>query len=279
MDEGTLENIAEFICGDDTQNHPVYRSGYKITQFFERAGLPQFVHDGSTRNQWVLERLKECDTGQLELVLKRLASPVEYGGDEKEIETGLRQLNTILRAENMKIRIDGVEPKIEKITADFSGDGGGTKDSNLIPSPDFLSLGLKPELVESLENRWEEAQRCDKAGAHLAAIIMMGSILEGLLLGVFEQHPKTVNKGRRGPHKKFSDWKLAEMIDVAHRVGWFNLHVQSFSHALRDFRNLIHPSHQVQRGTYPDADTCSVSWGVVQAVVNALVSKNLQDAP
>lgn len=279
MDEGTLEYIAEFICGDDTRNHPVYRSGYKITKFFEQAGLPQFVHDGSTRKQWVLERLEECDTGQLELVLKRLASPLEYGGDTKKIETGLRQLNTILRAENIQIRIDGVEPKLKKITADFSGDGGGTKDSNLIPSPDFLSLGLKPELVESLKKRWEEAQRCDKAGAHLSAIIMMGSILEGLLLGVFEQDPETANKGRRGPPKKFSDWKLAEMIDVARQGGWFDLDVQKFSHALRDFRNLIHPSHQVQQKTYPDADTCRISWEVVQAAVNDLVSKNQQDAP
>lgn len=39
MDEGTLESIAEFICGDDRQNHPVYRSGNEITQFFQRAGL------------------------------------------------------------------------------------------------------------------------------------------------------------------------------------------------------------------------------------------------
>ena len=279
MDEGTLEYIAEFICGDDTQNHPVYRSGYKITQFFEQAGLPRFVHERSSRKQWVFERLKECDTGQLELVLKRLASPFEYGGDTKKIETGLRQLNTILRAENMKIRIDGVEPKLEKITADFSGDGEGTKDSNLIPSPDFLSLGLKPELVESLKNRWEEAQRCDKAGAHLSAIIMMGSILEGLLLGVFEQDPKTANKCRSAPRKNFSDWKLAEMIDVAHQGGWFGSHVQKFSHVLRDFRNFIHPSHQVQQKTYPDADTCSISWKVVQAAVNGLISKNQQDAP
>ena len=278
MDEGTLESIAEFICGDDKQKHPVYRRGYEITQFFKRAGLPQFVHDGSSRKPWVLERLKECNAEQLELVLKRLASPVEYGGDKGKIETGLGQLNTILRVENKKIRIDGVKPKLEEINADFSGDGGGTTDSDLIPSPDFSSLKLHPKLVKSLKNRWEEAQRCDKAGAHLSAIIMMGSILEGLLLGVFQRYPEKAHKCPSAPKKRFSDWKLTEMINVAYGVGWFDPGVQKFSLALRNFRNLIHPSQELKKDTYPDADTCRISWEVVQAAINDLVSK-LQDAP
>jgi len=31
------------------------------------------------------------------------------------------------------------------------------------------------------------------------------------------------------------------MIDVAHNVGWLGMDVRQFSHALRGFRNLIHP--------------------------------------
>ena len=44
MDESTLREIAKFICGD-ARSHPVYRSGYELTEFFQRAGLPQFVHE------------------------------------------------------------------------------------------------------------------------------------------------------------------------------------------------------------------------------------------
>lgn len=280
LDESTLEQIARFICGDDRRSHPMYRSGYELTEFFQRAGLPQFVHDGTTRPLWVLETLKACTREQLALVFKRLASPFEYGGNQKKIKTALKQLNTIFYFEEFKIILDGNEPKFEKITIDFSDDGEIAKDMKLVSSPDFLSIGLKPEIDEILKDRWNEAQRCGTVGAYLSAIIIMGSILEGLLLGIFQQNPAEVNKCASAPKdqntnkvKKFSDWKLTEMIDVALQIGWFNPDVQKVSHALRDFRNLIHPYHQMNTGIYPDADTYQISWSVVQAAVNALVSK------
>lgn len=110
MDESTLNKIAEFICG-----YP-YRSGHELTKFFQRAGLPQFVHDGSTRRLWVLETLKKCEKEQLALVFKRLASPFEYGGNQQQIRIALKQLNTIFYFEEFKIVLDGNEPKFEKIT-------------------------------------------------------------------------------------------------------------------------------------------------------------------
>lgn len=110
MDESTLDKIAEFICGDKSI-YPEYQSSSKITSFFERAGLPQFVHDGTTRQLWVLERLKECNREQLATVLKRLASPKEYGGDREKIKTALTQLNEIFYVEGFKIKLEGSEPK------------------------------------------------------------------------------------------------------------------------------------------------------------------------
>lgn len=54
MDESTLDKIAKLICGNG-EHYPVYRSSSYLTAFFARAGLPRFVHDGSTRQRWVLE--------------------------------------------------------------------------------------------------------------------------------------------------------------------------------------------------------------------------------
>lgn len=48
------------VCGD-ADLFP-YRSSSYITSYFERCGLP-FVHDGSTRKWWVLERLTELNLG------------------------------------------------------------------------------------------------------------------------------------------------------------------------------------------------------------------------
>ena len=44
---GWFKQLAEFICGDDKETAPLYRSSSMLTRFFETAGLPRFIHDGS----------------------------------------------------------------------------------------------------------------------------------------------------------------------------------------------------------------------------------------
>lgn len=70
--------------------------------------------------------------------------------------------------------------------------------------------------------------------------------------------------------KRFSDWSLSEMINVAHDLDWIDLDVKKFCHALRAFRNLIHPYEQWVSRSNPDRDTCEISWLVVQAAANDL---------
>lgn len=57
----TLMALAEMICGNGRIDETafVYRSSSYLTRFFEDAELEQYVHDGSTRNYWVADRLKE----------------------------------------------------------------------------------------------------------------------------------------------------------------------------------------------------------------------------
>ena len=62
------------------------------------------------------------------------------------------------------------------------------------------------------------------------------------------------------------------MIEVGHEVGWIQLDVKKFSHALRDFRNIIHPYQQLAVRTNPDLDTCKISWLVVQAACNDIAN-------
>jgi hypothetical protein len=275
MDDTTLDKFAEIICGDNGEQYPEYRSSSKLTAFFVRAGLPRFVHDGSTRQRWVLSCLKDCSREELAKVLKRLASPKEYAGNKEKIHLALKALNEATYVEGFSIKLEGLEPKFEKIEISF--DTEASAELRPLPPPDFINLDLEAGIGEILQSRWTEAQRCVDAEAFLASIIMMGSLLEGLLLGICQKKPSEVNTcssapkdGKIGKVKKFHEWNLAEMIDVAHQLGWLGLDVKKFSHVLREFRNLIHPyEHMVSRAN-PDKDTCSISWLVVQAAVNDL---------
>lgn len=76
MEQKTLEQIAEFICGTDEEIYPQRRSSSQLTGFFHQVGLP-INHDDSTRAKWVFEKLNGLDRHQMADVLRRLVSPKE----------------------------------------------------------------------------------------------------------------------------------------------------------------------------------------------------------
>ncbi|HOI37373.1 MAG TPA: hypothetical protein PLF11_08325 [Bacillota bacterium] len=146
---------------------------------------------------------------------------------------------------------------------------------------DFGAVSLKnvpvdPQLLPILQSRAQEASRCLQNGAPLAAIFLCGSILEGLLLDVACARPKEFNQAPNSPKDKigkvkaFQDWRLAELIDVACTVGCLTLDVKEFSHALRDFRNYIHPREQMCSQFNPDKHTAEICHQVLKAAIACL---------
>lgn len=138
-----------------------------------------------------------------------------------------------------------------------------------------VSIGNVPiesNMVPVLESRLVEAQSC-LSSAPLATIILCGSILEGLLLGVAQQEPRRFNqsssapKGKDGKVKPFYEWSLAQFIDVGHGLGLLKLDVKKFSHELRDFRNYIHPYQQVASRFSPDKHTAEICLQVLKAAI------------
>ena len=57
-------------------------------------------------------------------------------------------------------------------------------------------------------------------------------------------------------------------------LGFLKEDVKKFSHALRDFRNYIHPYQQAASGFNPDIHTAKICWQVLKAAIFQL-SKNI----
>lgn len=278
MDAVTKEKIAEFICGDGATNgsakYPVYRSSTHLTKFFQDIGI-NVIHDGSTRKWWVLSVLNTLNPSDFVKVTLRLASPKLYGGDRNHIQIALSTLNEILAVEGFKVILNGIEPHMIRAKAnyDFSEKTKEERELRPLPPPDFDKLNLEYGISQILKKRWDEIQKCIDNKATLSAVIMMGSLLEGFLLGIMQRKPQLANVAQNSPRrddkvKHFAEWSLNDMIEVAHEIGWIQLDVKKFSHALREFRNIIHPYQQLALNTYPDIDTCKISWLVVQAACN-----------
>ncbi len=174
--------------------------------------------------------------------------------------------------------------KCEKIVARLSGDRGPVKATESVDSflhqeftiPNLNKLPVEPQVANIIAERLEEARKALAAGASLSVIFLCGSVLEGVLLGVAQQHPAQFNratssaKTSEGKVKPFHEWSLAQLIDTGHEVGLLGLDVKKFSHGLRDFRNYIHPYEQMASRFTPDQHTARVCIQVLKAALAGL---------
>lgn len=147
---------------------------------------------------------------------------------------------------------------------------------DLTPLPDRERLRfLSDELEEVVRLRWVEAQTCMHAQSHTAAIVMMGSVLEGLLTARI-RFDDTARAAARAPKRRDgalvdpSRWKLAEMIDVALELGWLKPGRAKFGHEIRELRNTVHPWHDASIRIRVDQASCRTAWAALRACVDDL---------
>lgn len=146
-------------------------------------------------------------------------------------------------------------------------------------APDLSKLtGSIPGLQACLEQRWLEAQRCVHAKAYLAAVVMMGSVLEGLLLARAQMEVGKAYQAKAAPRRKdgsnvaINDWNLSQLLDVAVELGWIKTDRGAFGHALRSSRNVVHPWVEVSTRASFDDGTARTSWSVLNSAVDDLLA-------
>jgi hypothetical protein len=174
--------------------------------------------------------------------------------------------------------------KCEKVVARLTGDSECAKNTETVDSflhqefivPNLNRLPVEPQVALIIAERLEEARKALSSGASLSVIFLCGSVLEGVLLGVAQQHPAQFNratssaKTSEGKVKPFHEWSLAQLIDTGHEVGLLGLDIKKFSHGLRDFRNYIHPYEQMASRFTPDQHTAKVCFQVLKAALAGL---------
>jgi hypothetical protein len=137
-------------------------------------------------------------------------------------------------------------------------------------------LGLDAVVGDILKQRVDEIRKCLTARAPLAVIFLCGSTLEGILLGIASARAKEFNqsalspKDKLGKVKQFQEWTLNDFINVARDLNLVGEDVKKFGHALRDFRNYIHPFQQMSSKFNPDQHTAKICWQVLQAAITQL---------
>jgi len=141
------------------------------------------------------------------------------------------------------------------------------------------NLKIDSSVISILDLRITEINNAIKTKSALSCIILCGSVLEGILLGIASSKAKEFNQCESSPKNKeskvlqFNDWSLSNFIDVAHKLGLLGLDVKKYSHSLRDFRNYIHPYEQMSSNFNPDIETAKISFQVLKAAITDLSKK------
>jgi hypothetical protein len=142
-------------------------------------------------------------------------------------------------------------------------------------------LAIDVEIIDILNLRINEIRKSIISESPLTCIILCGSVLEGILFGVASTNMEKFNKCEASPRNKisnkplpFNKWTLSNFIDVSFKLQLIDLDVMKYSHALRDFRNYIHPYQQKVSKFNPDIETAKISWQVLKAAISDL-TRNL----
>ncbi len=144
----------------------------------------------------------------------------------------------------------------------------------------FSKLTFDAKLCENIASRWSEMNVCANSGAYLAAIILLGSILEGLLLAKLQEKIKVAmtatrapKEGKTGTTKKLNEWSLQDYITVSVDLEHIPRSVEKHLHELRDSRNLVHPNKQIISNIIADESLYRISREVIETVIDALIKK------
>ncbi|NUQ53078.1 MAG: hypothetical protein HUU19_10330 [Phycisphaerales bacterium] len=146
--------------------------------------------------------------------------------------------------------------------------------------PDFSPLVGNQDMRDILTRRWHECCKCVAANAHLAAIVMMGGLLEALFVARANKMPdkKPLISAAAAPKDKatgrvqnYQDWMLDSYIKVAHELRWITESAKDVADVLKEYRNYIHPEKERRHGVVLALNDSSMFWQVTKALARQLL--------
>lgn len=285
LSKKTLEKLRDIINGDGT---PGYRTGPELVSFFNSLGFRGTYQAGfPSRKMYTDVKLHEINgTPELDKCIKNAFAVIDFKDRIEELDLLISNFNQYLAFDKWKVVRDNdiiTFKRPDKVVV-----ASGKSMNTDIKEDEFLKkifsfnvdlLGLESEVNKIITVRIKEAEACIKVEASLASILLIGSVMEGIFLGMTSIYSQQFNQAHSAPKEKdtgkvrsFTDWSLNNYIDVAHELGMLKLDVKKFSHVIRDFRNYIHPYMQMRSQFFPDKQTALICLQVLKAAISQIGS-------
>jgi hypothetical protein len=142
-------------------------------------------------------------------------------------------------------------------------------------APQFAPLISDQNMQAILTQRWKECIICVNSGAPLAATVMMGGLVEGLLLARINQLPNmapvftatSAPRDKAGKTLILKEWTLKNYIDVAHELKWITMTAKDIGEVMRDYRNYIHPQKELSHGISLAEGDAQMLWEIAKTMI------------
>lgn len=279
LNNKTLTKLRELI-NEGTE----YRTGPKLVKFFNALGFCDTYGGSNFPSRWKYTEDKLCQingTPELDRCIKEVFAPINFVEDINKLDKLIQDFNKYLVFDGWKVVRNNQNISFERntnIEEVLKKSSIGTDQESMFLSQVFKDIPLDKiindeNIYKILQNRMDEAKQAIKNHLYLSAILLCGSILEGVLLHIEVTYPKLFNqatsspKNKDGKNKPFTDWSLSDSINVAKEVGFLSEDVKKFSHVLRVFRNYIHPYEQMSHNFVPDEHTVNICFQVLKAAL------------
>ena len=143
--------------------------------------------------------------------------------------------------------------------------------------PDFSFIS-NPDLCRIIERDYGEVPTCLDAPAYKAATVMCGSVMEALLLDALLRTEAKAKQSQNAPREKggkvvedLGRWSLNSMIEVAVDLDMIPKSTLGLtSHALREYRNLIHPAVEIREGIAAEREEAKAAKAALDLIIKQL---------
>jgi len=137
-------------------------------------------------------------------------------------------------------------------------------------------------LIEVAGDRRDEAVRCAEAGAWIAATVMIGAAIEGVLLVTAANAERHLRERGLWPKGDPLSWNLGDLVRLGAAAGWFeaedfNTPDSSLSEvvdSIRVLRNVLHPGAYV-RDLGPEDEIAEEVYQAMFTVLGAVFEVSL----
>ena len=176
----------------------------------------------------------------------------------------------------IELLVSTLEKEIES-EKDLATIAGSISGDNLaqIGYNDILNVGLTTissrDLQALLQRDIKEAALSVLTKCHKTTLILCGSIIEALLLEKIGARNITVFQLPGGKNRPLSRMDLNDLLHVAHTERIIDDQLYHLGHALRGFRNLIHPSVEQRRKAITVSEgNAKIAWQVLVKLITEL---------